>query len=258
MFCKKCGYQLDESDLFCPACGTRNILLNSSNNLSNPNVSNHNNSNKGFFEQNKIPIYIISGLLLVVCLIFGARYSKQKKNDELWKQYKMSQSSDYDYPNYNKKSSFDYSSLHKYENSTYKVGSDMPAGEYVIFATDGSGYFCLSSDSSGNSIIANDNFDYNSIITIEEGEYLKLSRCYAEPISSAGDINTKGPAMYKIGKHLKSGEYKLEAIGSSGYYCVYSDNKQNEIYDNDNFDGTTYVYVSDGQYLKLSRCRIID
>lgn len=65
--------------------------------------------------------------------------------------------------------------------------------------------------------------------------------------------------MLRVGKDIEAGEYSLEPTGSDGYYCIYSDSRQqgtNSIVANENFSGNTYVTVSDGQYLKLSRCAI--
>ena len=69
---------------------------------------------------------------------------------------------------------------------------------------------------------------------------------------------TKG-TMFKIGYHLPSGEYKLQADPQyGGYYAVLKD-ASGSIYDivtNDRIQGKTYVTVQDGQYLELSRCEI--
>lgn len=60
-------------------------------------------------------------------------------------------------------------SVIKYSAGQYKADIDIPAGEYILFASDGTGYFCISSDSNADDIITNDNFDYNTIITISDG-----------------------------------------------------------------------------------------
>ena len=122
--------------------------------------------------------------------------------------------------------------------------------------TDSSGYFSVSSDSSGNSILFNGNFKNNSIVTVKNGEYLKLSRCYAEPIADVKSLPTDGEGMFLIGEHLSAGEYKLLAT-ESGYYCIYSNSRHDDIIDNDNFENETYVKVRNGQYLLLSRARIV-
>ena len=62
----------------------------------------------------------------------------------------------------------------------YLVGKDIPAGTYLLTATDDLGaYYARCSDASGEieAIIANDNFDTTAYITVNEGEYLQLVRC---------------------------------------------------------------------------------
>ena len=144
----------------------------------------------------------------------------------------------------------------KYESGQYKVGTDIPAGEYVIFADGGPGYFEVTADANGDDIIANENFEYNSIMTIVDGEYLKLSRAYAVPIEDVESLPMDTADMFKIGVFLPAGEYKVVSDSDSGYYCIYGDNRQGDIIANDNFDGQSYLTVSDGQYLVLSRCHI--
>lgn len=142
----------------------------------------------------------------------------------------------------------------KITEGTYKVGQDILPGEYVVFASGSSGYFSVSSDSNQDDILFNENFDYNSIITVNAGEYLELERCYAVPFDEVDGIDLTGDGMFKVGTHIPAGEYKLESGTNSGYYCVYSDSRQQDIIANDNFEGQNYVTVSDGEYLVLDRC----
>lgn len=144
----------------------------------------------------------------------------------------------------------------KYGEGQYKVGTDIPSGEYVVLTHSISGYFAVTSDSNGDDIIANENFDYNSIVTVNDGEYLELSRCEAVPIEEATNLPVDSANMLKIGTHLPAGEYKLVADSDSAYYCIYNDSRHNDIVANDNFSGQSYVTVLDGQYLLLNRCHI--
>ena len=145
----------------------------------------------------------------------------------------------------------------EYSAGMDKVGVDIPEGEYLLMASGGSGYFCVSSDSNQNDIIFNENFEYNSIVTIEDGEYLDLSRCYAVPFSEVTDISTgETGCMLKVGTHISAGEYKLIATEEDGYYCIYKTSRQDDIVANDNFEGQKYITVTDGQYLVLNRCYI--
>lgn len=155
-------------------------------------------------------------------------------------------------------SSTDSKEYTKYTSNMNKVGTDIPAGEYILFAENEQGYFCVSPDSNQNDITFNDNFAYNSIITINDGEYLELSRCYAIPIDEDPELDLSGPGMFKVGLHIPAGEYKLESTNDGGYYCIYPDSRQEDIISNDLFDGQNYVTVSDGQYLVLNNCKFVE
>ena len=149
-----------------------------------------------------------------------------------------------------------------YEEGQYKVGRDFAAGEYVLLNTsDYSGYFSISSDANGRDIITNGLFEVNSIITVEYGDYLKLSRCIAidaDDFYSEYTIKTENDGvMLKVGYDILPGEYKLTAAaGSTGYYCVYNNSRQTDIVSNDLFKNSAWVTVRTGQYLVLSRCHI--
>ena len=149
-----------------------------------------------------------------------------------------------------------------YGPGVLKVGTDIPAGEYIVInSSSRSGYFSVSSDANGDDILFNENFEYNSIITINDGEYLELSSSLAYPFEEWCSQNTldttKEGSMYKIGVNLPAGEYRLDATADrGGYYCIYPDSRQQDILSNDNFEGQAYVNVSDGQYLVLSNCTI--
>ncbi|MFR1883007.1 MAG: hypothetical protein ACLTL2_00025 [Blautia sp.] len=149
-----------------------------------------------------------------------------------------------------------------YGPGVLKVGTDMPAGEYIVINSSGrSGYFSVNSDANGDDILFNDNFEYNSIITVNDGEYLELSSALAYPFDEWCSQNTldttKEGSMYKVGVNLPAGEYRLDATADrGGYYCIYPDSRQQDIISNDNFEGQAYVSVSDGQYLVLSNCII--
>jgi len=151
--------------------------------------------------------------------------------------------------------------LTRYNEGQYKIGSDIPAGEYVILSSDGySGYFCVSSDANGNDILFNDNFEINSIITVKKGEYLELSQCIAFPSKEFYKDNTINldnfGTMLKVGYDIPAGEYKLRTNGSDGYYCIYPNSRHNDIIANDNFKNSSYVNVKKGQYLVLNDCII--
>lgn len=145
----------------------------------------------------------------------------------------------------------------------YKVGVDMQPGEYMLFSNSiYHGYVCVSSDSNQDDITFNENFSNNYIATFNEGDYVELSRCTAYPFESVTndmiDIYNDDGVMLKVGTNIKAGEYKLENTSNNhGYWCIYSDSRESDIVSNDNFEKSAYVTVKDGQYLYLSRCKIV-
>ena len=102
------------------------------------------------------------------------------------------------------------------------MGVDIPAGEYIVLNTGSrrNGYFSVTSDANGDDILFNDNFQYNSIITISDGEYLELSASTAYPFDEWCSQNTIDTTQYgcmlKVGVNIPAGEYKIEATGDHG------------------------------------------
>lgn len=153
-------------------------------------------------------------------------------------------------------------SVKTYQAGMYKVGSDIPAGEYVLIA-DGQAYFQIAKDSTGtlDSILANDNFTNRSIVTVKEGQYLTINSCTAYASKDAPKVTPDNgylpEGMYKVGIDLPAGEYKVSADGQG--YVEVSNNSLHDlesIVSNDNFQGDKYITIKNGQYLKLSGTKL--
>lgn len=147
-----------------------------------------------------------------------------------------------------------------YGEGMYKVGKDIPAGEYVLYATNGSGYFSVNKNASGSfdAIITNEVFKTNSIITVKNGQYLELNRCKAVKASDV-KVNTSGEGMFRVGIDIAPGTYQLIATRSPYGYVEVSSNSFhdfNNIIMNDNFSKNKYIDLKKGQYLKLSGSKI--
>jgi len=145
----------------------------------------------------------------------------------------------------------------------YKVGYDIPAGEYFVTCTSEWGaYLCVSSDSSGSldSIITNDNFDVSKYITLSSGQYFEVTRgkfTLAESAPIPTPVNgIYGEGMYKVGRDIPAGEYLVTCTSEWGaYLCVSSDSSGSldSIITNDNFDVSKYITLSSGQYFEVVR-----
>ncbi len=144
-----------------------------------------------------------------------------------------------------------------YEAGKYKVGTDFEAGTYILLAED-RGYFSVCSDANGNNILFNDNFTYDALIEVNDGEFIELSRCVAIDMEEFYASNTvsleQNGGTFRVGYDIQPGEYKLTTGSDGGYYCIYEDLRQDYIIANDNFEKSTYVELQDGQYIILSRC----
>lgn len=148
---------------------------------------------------------------------------------------------------------------------TYKVGTDIPAGEYLVLTTGSMCYIEATKDSTGKleSIIFNDNLmKGNSYVTLNNGEYFKLQGGEMYPVAEAKSVvPTNGlytDGMYKVGIDIPAGEYKVVLDSAMGYIEVSanSTHKLEAIITNDNLTSDSYITVSQGQYLKISGVKI--
>jgi hypothetical protein len=152
-----------------------------------------------------------------------------------------------------------------YGEGTYKVGSTIPAGEYILLCNSKySGYFARYTSSTYSDIIDNDNFGTFTYATVKNGEYFELNRAIAYPVSKVGKIsniisikNSDGSykeGTYKIGTDIPSGEYKLTCNSKySGYFARYTSSANSDIIANDNFATFTYATVLPGEYFTVNR-----
>ena len=155
-----------------------------------------------------------------------------------------------------------------YGANMYRVGTDIPAGDYFAVTTDSriSGYYCKYTDSSRNDIEDNDNFDTFTFFRAYPGQYLEVKRCKITAIENApvpvvapNANGSYGEGTYRVGIDIPAGEYKFTATSSktSGYFCAYTDITFDHIEENDNFDSSTYYTLKAGQYLVVNRATAI-
>jgi len=156
----------------------------------------------------------------------------------------------------------------KIKQGTYKIGTDLPAGEYLVFATGAMGYIESAKDSTGQleSIIFNDNLSKgaHSYVTLNDGEYFKLNGGEMYPVDKAPSVKPEDGVytngMYKVGQDIPAGEYKviLEAASGMGYLEVASNSSHQieSIVTNENVTADMYITITDGQYIKLNGVKI--
>ncbi|WP_338447858.1 hypothetical protein R4Z09_16580 [Niallia oryzisoli] len=155
----------------------------------------------------------------------------------------------------------------KITKGTYKVGTEIPAGEYLVFSK-GFAYIESASDSTGQleSIIFNENLSNgaHAYVTIHDGEYFKLQDAEMYPVATAPSVKPEDGVyengMYKVGQDIPAGEYKvvLDSSIGMGYLEVSSDSSHQltSIVTNENVQADMYITVTDGQYLTLQDVKI--
>lgn len=155
---------------------------------------------------------------------------------------------------------FDSSSSNALKSSgEYKIGEDIPAGEYYVKCTSSNLYVEISSDSTGSidSIITNLNTEGGTYITVHDGEYLTIQGGDIYELDKSPNRGAENGyytnGMYKVGSDIPAGEYSVEATSGMAYIEVASDSSHtiDSIVTNDNFEGNTKITLSDGQYLTL-------
>jgi hypothetical protein len=143
----------------------------------------------------------------------------------------------------------------------YKIGSELPAGEYIIEATGAMAYLEVSKDSSGefDSIIVNDNLNRGAFgyIIVQDGDYLKVTGgriIAASELTLQPKLNDIPPSTYKIGKDLPAGEYKIIPTSEMAYWERNTNprNSIDSIIANDVLSSEAYVTVRNGEYLKIT------
>lgn len=154
-----------------------------------------------------------------------------------------------------------------YPAGMYKVGTDIPSGEYVLIPTGSNmAYFEVTNSNDGKteSIVSNDNFNGREIVTISDGQYINVSHATIYKIDEAPAINKSAkeflPGMYRIGIDIPAGEYTVAPTDSiDGYYEIDSDSSHsfNAILGNGTVNHKQYLNLESGQYIKLSRAKLI-
>lgn len=138
----------------------------------------------------------------------------------------------------------------EYAEGIYKIGEKIPAGEYVIFANPGKpAFYCVSSDEKQMDVLEGNIFYNNSIVRVEDGEYLYMSDCYMKDIRGVNQLDTSGSGTFLAGKYIAAGEYVVFADNGNAYYDLYDENMDGIAYDY--FENNSMVSIENGQYITI-------
>lgn len=146
----------------------------------------------------------------------------------------------------------------------YLVGVDLPAGDYIIYGNnflfDGiltGSYKIYASSAADAKKICSKTVGNWSFISLEDGQYIDLNRCYLYDISKTDLVNTKTDGEFRVGIDIPAGEYRLRETSSLNCYSVDSGyTAYDKTVGFHMVDGQDYVTVEDGQLLDLTGCVI--
>lgn len=139
------------------------------------------------------------------------------------------------------------------KSGNHQVGKELSAGEYVLIATGKKPNYEIIKDKIE---VAKDSIDNQAYITIEKGQTVKLVDAKMCKINEApifkSDDGVYKQGMYKVGRDVVAGDYKLKSEGS-GYYAILSDTKGciSSVLENSSFSGEKTVSIKSGQYIKI-------
>ena len=154
-----------------------------------------------------------------------------------------------------------------YHAGTYYVGTDIPAGQYVMTPNIKyqEGYYFIKNYkraliSSG--IVDCDKFMIREYTTVQNGDKLELDYATMIPSNNAGKLlpykdDLYNPAEYKIGFDIPAGTYTIHYLDSGSHYAIRSSDSHlsyaNAI-DSRYISSDTNITVKNGEYLKLTDC----
>lgn len=149
------------------------------------------------------------------------------------------------------------------KSGTYKVGTDLDAGEYLVVADAFMVNVEVSKDSTGtqDSIVFNATPSPRAHIyaTVQDGEFFKVDGGTIYPVADAPSLipndGVYKNGQFKVGTDIPAGEYKyvLESTAGIGYLEISSNSRHDltAIVSNDTPRSDGFITVSDGQYLTL-------
>ena len=155
-----------------------------------------------------------------------------------------------------------------YKSGTYAIGTDIPAGEYVVFANPNSmGYvYKYSKDgdvgTTGKRYLYSKYFDYCDIIKLDSGNYVDLTNAYAIPSENVS-LDTSHNGTYRAGKDIKTGHltFKLSPKSDIGYIDIgLPDAKTSDrtIVYLTRDKNSVVVNVTAGMYIKIFACDVLN
>lgn len=143
-----------------------------------------------------------------------------------------------------------------YPESRYKVGVQIPAGEYVVKGNNVVAEACMDTSDDFEACVAYFHNTKSVIVTVKEGEYAQFSGGNAYSIEMTEDLKPSDgvykEGMYKVGFHMPAGSYTLKASVDTGYAEIYDGNGEGcKNIDTIKAEPEKTFNVKEGQYVNI-------
>lgn len=142
-----------------------------------------------------------------------------------------------------------------YPPGRYKVGVQIPAGEYVFKGNRAYAEVLANLYEESDSKIGAVLSSKCAIATLEEGQYVQTDNPFY-PVEETANLKAEDgvyrDGMYKVGFHMPAGTYAFTAEVDNGYIEIYGDSMvDSKMLDYIKAEPTTTFTVTDGQYVNL-------
>lgn len=157
-----------------------------------------------------------------------------------------------------------------YHDGWYKVGINIPAGEYLLTPTNRFlPSYTIYEDASYNKTVKVTQFPGNTnggvgngFVTLKNGQYIQLTSCTA--LKAPSKITVNGPGTYRVGKDLGPGTYVINKLKPTSN--EYKDTASYYVYENSYFNDYPYagkynlnsetVNLNSGDVIVIANARI--
>ncbi len=163
-------------------------------------------------------------------------------------------------------STYDLQQKGIYPSGTYLVGTDIPAGEYLLVSSVGDEYrhfyagVYTAPDCENDSEISGGFYSYSAIVLLEEGTYFEFSWaiCYDRTKNNVPNDPFEHPGMFQVGVDIDPGTYVLTPWEDYASYQIYTElgTVAPILSDSNRVESQAEITLEEGEYLYLADCVI--
>lgn len=152
----------------------------------------------------------------------------------------------------------------RYGSGVYKAGTDIPAGEYIVFYDFNSSFNVKSGPKDYSTTLNKETLYTNRtlVISVKEGEYIHYTGSnYFYSIDANPSVTLTTDGIFKVGLHLPAGEYQIISKNSNNYsnqVNIYKDSYYRDSPIENRYGSTLEdpITLEEGQYVQLKNCQL--